>query len=133
MASIYVSAHGGRWEDQEENLVIPENSKVVYYVHDGVILSNENGYEIFEELKNGNEPGGQVANEIDQGDSTYNYTCWFANEFPNYCGIYEVGTGDLLKDLSRYTEDYPLSLSDIIAEFPNETIYWVCCREISQR
>ena len=39
----------------------------------------------------------------------------------------------LIQSLAGYTEDNPLLLSQIFQNYPNCTIYWVCCREVTQR
>ena len=60
MVNKIVSAHGGRWSDQQEDLIVPQGSKVVYYVNDGEILTNDDGYNILAQLQAGEEPGGSV-------------------------------------------------------------------------
>lgn len=132
MKEIIVSAHGGRWSDQAEDLHIPQNSEVVYYVADGGILSNNDGYTILDSLKQGKEPGVDVSQRVSES-FTYDYSCWYAPEFAADCGIFEVGTGNLLKDLSTYDESNPLLLSELLDSYPNTKIYWVCCREITVR
>ncbi len=132
--NIIISAHGGRWSDQKSELQIPEGSKVVYYVADGGTLSNSDGYSILDHLQNGIEPGGKVAPEVSPSNHTYDYACWYAKEFAQHCGIYTVGSKGLTLDLSQYTEeDKPLLLSKILKLYPNCTIYWVCCRESTDR
>jgi hypothetical protein len=131
--NIIISAHGGRWSDQKPELQIPEGSKVVYYVADGGTLSNSDGYSILDHLQNGSEPGGKVAPEVSPSNHTYDYACWYAKEFAQHCGIYTVGSKGLTLDLSQYTEDKPLLLSEILKLYPNCTIYWVCCRESTDR
>lgn len=131
--NIIISAHGGRWSDQKLDLRIPEGSRVVYYVADKVRLSNRDGYSILDDLQNGSEPGGQVVEEISSPNCTYDYSCWYATEFAQKCGIYTVGSKGLTLDLSKYTKDKPLLLSEILNLYPNCTIYWVCCRESTDR
>ena len=131
MANIFVSAHGGRWSTQSKDYQVPGQSTIDFYVDDGGILSNTEGYEIFDQLKQGHEPGGTVVQAVDHGDTTYDYSCWYAEEFPRYCGIFEVGTGNLLMDLAKYSEEHPLLLSDINKKFPDTVVYWVCCREVA--
>lgn len=133
MDNIIISAHGGRWSDQKPDLLIPEGSKVVYYVADGGILDNPKGYEILDNLQKGKEPGGTVAPEISPPNHTYDYSCWYATDFAGHCGIYTVGGRKLTQDLSLNTEDKPLLLSEILKSYPNCTIYWVCCRGITDR
>lgn len=129
--NIIISAHGGRWSDQELDLRIPAGSRVVYYVADGEILYGES-YQILDNLQRGIEPGGQVVEEI-SSNCTYDYSCWYGTEFPEHCGIYTVGSTDLTQKLSDYTVDQPLLLSTILKLYPNCTIYWVCCRERTDR
>ncbi|MBN2737174.1 MAG: hypothetical protein JXR70_09355 [Spirochaetales bacterium] len=133
MKNIIISAHGGRWFDEKNNLIIPENSEVIFYVNDGEILSNQDGYAILDNLQKGNEPGGNVAQIISAGYSTYNYSCWYAPEFAADCGIFEVGTGKKLNDLSQYSENNPLKLKQILADYPGRKIFWDCCREVTKR
>jgi len=133
MTNIIISAHGGRWSDQKPDLLVPEGSKVVYYVADKGILDNTDGYQILDNLQNQKEPGGKVVEEISSPNCTYDYSCWYAKEFPDHCGIYTVGSQKPPQDLSDYTEDKPLLLSEILKSYPNCTIYWVCCRGITDR
>jgi hypothetical protein len=133
MPNMIISAHGGRWSDQKCDLDVPQGSSVVYYVIDGGLLSNADGYDILEELQKGNEPGGTVVERDKAGNKTYDYSCWYATEFAAYCGIFEVGSQKLIESLQGYTEDKPLLLSKIFKVYPNCTIYWDCCREITKR
>ncbi|NOU19221.1 MAG: hypothetical protein HOO91_16815 [Bacteroidales bacterium] len=130
MYNVIVSAHGGRWSNQQKDLEL-KKGKIVYFVNDGVILPNKTGYKILNHLKQSNEPGGTVVESVNPNEKTYDYSCWFAEEFKETCGIFEVKTGRLLKDLKNYSENNPLLLSDILKEFPGLIIYWVCCREVS--
>ena len=132
MTNIIISAHGGRWSDQKPDLLIPEGSKVVYYVADGDILDNNNGYKILDNLQKGIEKEDKVE-EISSPNCTYDYSCWYAKEFAKDCGIYTVGSTDRTEDLSNYSEDKPLLLSEILKLYPNCTIYWVCCRESTDK
>ena len=132
MPNNMVSAHGGRWSNQQQNLVVPAGSAVVYYVPDGGMLSNNAGYAILGNLENGQEPGGQVNQQVNAGQSTYDYSCWYAPEFATDCGIYQVGSAQRVVSLQNYDENNPLLLSTIFGMFPNRTIYWVACREITQ-
>lgn len=133
MVNKIVSAHGGRWSDQQEDLIVPQGSKVVYYVNDGEILTNDDGYNILAQLQAGEEPGGSVIQQVNAGSPTCNYSCWNAPEFQEYCGIFAVGEQTQVASLQEYTEDNPLLLSQLFDDYPNCTIYWVCCREISNR
>ena len=133
MHNIIISAHGGRWSDQKPDLLIPEKSKVVYYVADGDILGNTDGYTILDNLQKGKEPGGKVAKETTPANHTYDYSCWYAEDFPDHCGIYTVGNTKLPQDLSGYPIGKPLLLSEILKSYPNCTIYWVCCRGSTHR
>ncbi len=128
---IIISAHGGRWSNQSKNLVVPKDSKIVYYVNDGQILSNHDGYDILDNLMNAIVPGGQVAQEVTSGNVTYDYSCWYAPEFAAHCGIFEVGSSELVESLVPYPESNPLLLSQIFQRYPGRTVYWVCCREVS--
>lgn len=133
MKKIIISAHGGRWSDQQKNLPFLRNG-IKFFVQDGEILYNDAGYAILNSLKVGTEPTDYpVVESLVPGKLTYDYACWFAEEFSSDCGIYEFGTGSLLKDLTHYTADAPLLLNQIFSEFPNSIVYWVCCREISDR
>jgi len=131
MPNIIISAHAGRWSNQRKNLRVPPGSAVVYYVSDGGLLSNSDGYSILENLQAGNEPGGPVAETVIARHDTYDYACWYAPEFAADCGIFEVGSGRLLATLDGYTEDAPLPLRQILESYSDCTIYWVCCREIT--
>jgi hypothetical protein len=133
MTNIIVSAHGGRWSDQRNNLTIPAGSSLIFYVADGGLLSNTDGYAILDNLQNGREPGGRVVEQDAAGNTTYDYSCWYAREFANHCGIFEVGSRALIQSLAGYTEDNPLLLSRIFQDYPRCTIYWVCCREVTRR
>lgn len=133
MPNIVVSAHGGRWVDEKPTLEVPAESAVAFYVADGGLLPNTEGYLILDALRRGDEPGGKVVEELGAGDLSFDYSCWFAKEFKADCGIFEVGTGKLLLDLSTYTEDAPLLLAEIFKRFPKCKVYWDCCREISPR
>ena len=133
MTNKIISAHGGRWSDQKKDLEIPAGSSVVYYVGDGGILSNTDGYKILDNLQKGREPGGTVVEQDNAGDKTYDYSCWYAPEFASHCGIFEVGSQKLIQPLRGYTEANPLLLSQIFHTYPKCTIYWVCCREITKR
>jgi hypothetical protein len=130
---IIISAHGGRWSDQAQNLRIPAGSSIVYYVNDGQILSNYNGYQILSDLQNAVTPRVRPAQQLSGGQSTYDYSCWYAPEFAADCGIFMVGSDQLVEPLNQYTEDNPLLLSQIFQSYPQRTIYWDCCREISDR
>ncbi|MBA3003068.1 MAG: hypothetical protein FP813_04350 [Desulfurivibrio sp.] len=132
MSNVIVSAHGGRWSDQLKEFKFGKGS-VDFFVQDGEVLSNQEGYKILENLVAGKEPGGNVAEEISSGEATYDYSCWYAEEFKKHCGIFEVGTGKLLQSLSTYSEDAPLLLSKILKDYPGVTVYWVCCREVTLR
>jgi len=131
MTNIIISAHGGRWSNQQQDLRLPAGSTVIYYVNDGGMLSNQDGYAILGNLEAGQQPGGNVAQTVAPGGYTYDYACWYAPEFAADCGIYQVGSTARLASLQAYTEAAPLQLSTILATYPNCTIYWVCCREIS--
>jgi hypothetical protein len=133
MTNMIISAHGGRWSDQKNDLKVPTDSSVVYYVTDGGILSNTDGYRILDKLQKGIEPGGTVVEQDNAGDKTYDYSCWYAPEFASHCGIFEVGSQKLIQSLKGYTEDTPLPLSQILHNYPKCTIYWVCCREVTKR
>lgn len=132
MSDIIVSAHGGRWSNQNRNYHVPVGSEVVYYVQDGGILPNREGYEILGALEQGHEPQTPSVQTVGGGGYTYNYSCWYAYEFGQHCGIFEVGTGRQLMSLNQYTENQPLLLSDIITMFPDRKVYWDCCREVAQ-
>ncbi len=132
MPNIIISAHGGRWSHQQQNLVVPAGSAVDYYVNDGGILSNNDGYAILAQLQAGHEPGGHVAQAAGAGTNTWDYSCWYAPEFAAHCGIYQVGSAQRLASLDNYSEANPLHLSAILQQYPNCTIYWVCCREVAQ-
>lgn len=131
MPNIIISAHGGRWSNQQRNLQVPQHSSVAYYVMDGGMLSNANGYTILGHLQNGQEPGGTVTEQINAGGMTYDYSCWYAPEFAADCGIFQVGSTAPLNTLQNYTASHPLLLSQIFHTYPNCTIYWVCCREVT--
>ncbi len=131
MANLIVSAHGGRWSNQRDDLTVPNGSAVAYYVPDGGVLKNADGYRILDELQRGNEPGGKVVELIEAGKPTYDYACWYAPEFAGHCGIYEVGSRTLVESLKPYTADKPLWLREIFARYPDRVVYWVCCREVS--
>lgn len=131
MTNIIISAHGGRWSNQPQNLRLPAGSTVIYYVADGGILSNQDGYDILDQLQAGQQPGGNVVQTVAPNGLTYDYACWYAPEFAADCGIYNVGSTQLVQSLQNYTEAAPLQLSTILNTYPNCTIYWVCCREIS--
>ena len=131
MANLIVSAHGGRWSTQRRDLTVPQEASVVYYVLDGGILRNRDGYRILEKLQKGHEPGGHVAERIDAGRHTYDYACWYAPEFAAHCGLYEVGSRERVASLESYTAEKPLWLAEIFARYPKRVVYWVCCREIS--
>ncbi|MFB2769406.1 putative adhesin [Pelatocladus sp. BLCC-F211] len=133
MPDIIISAHGGRWSDDKQDFPLPDGSKVLYYVDDGGILSNSDGYKILGNLQKGNVPGGKVVQEVSSKSLTYDYSCWYAEEFKDDCGIYEVGSNKLIENLSSYTEKKPLLLSEICKKYPQCNIYWVCCREITKR
>ena len=131
MPNIVVSAHGGRWSSQAPDMPIPANSTICFYVADGGCLSNADGWVILNNLFQGIQPGGNVVERDGWGDSTYDYACWYQSGSGVACGIFEVGTGTLLKDLSPYTGRYPLLLSQIFAEFPGCVVYWDACRTVS--
>jgi hypothetical protein len=131
MPNIIISAHAGRWSNQRKNLRVPAGSAVVYYVSDGGLLSNSDGYSILDNLQAGNEPGGAVAETVIARHDTYDYACWFAPEFAADCGIFEVGSDRPLASLDGYTEDAPLPLGQILESYSGCTIYWVCCREVT--
>jgi hypothetical protein len=131
MPDIVVSAHGGRWKAQEANLEIPKGSEVYFYVKDGGILDNNTGHAILANLKSNNAPGGKVAQTVFEGGRTYDYFCWYAQEFAAYCGIYAVGSPNRIQDLSQYTKANHLLLSAILKHYPNCKVYWDCCRDIS--
>lgn len=133
MTGIIISAHGGRWSDQKSDLLIPEGSQVVYYVPDGASLSNNDGHKILDNLRKGSEPGVPVVETIVSSQFTYDYSCWYAADFANDCGIYTVGSPKPTQDLDKYTEEKPLLLSEILKSYPNRIIYWVCCRESDDR
>ena len=130
---IIISAHGGRWSDQPQNYVIPEGSSIVYYVNDGGILPNYEGYQILYALRDSQVPPVPPAQQLGSGQSTYDYSCWYAPEFAADCGIFMVGSNQLVESLQHYDEDNPLLLSQIFHNYPNRTIYWDCCREVSDR
>jgi hypothetical protein len=133
MPNRIVSAHGGRWDDEHEDYTVPDGSEVVYYVADGGILSNDDGYRILAELQAGREPGGHVVERVGEGEDTFDYSCWYAPEFADHCGIFTVGDPNRTRSLEHYDEHNPAHLSDVFGWYPNCTIYWVACREISHR
>ena len=110
---------------------VPANSTLCFYVADGGTLSNADGWVILDHLFDGNQPGGNVVERDGWGDATYDYSCWYLAGAGVACGIFEVGTGTLLKDLSGYTARSPLLLSRILAEFPGRVVYWDACRTVS--
>jgi len=83
MTNVVVSAHGGRWAWQQPVLTVPNGSSVVFYVRDGGIPPIPDGYAILDNLQEGDEPGGSVAQQVFGGGRTYDYSCWFAPEFPD--------------------------------------------------
>lgn len=132
MPNLVVSAHGGRYSNQQPTLVVPGNSEVVFYVRDGETLSIPTGQQIFDALtRDGREPGGTVVQRIFGGGKTYDYACWYAPEFAASCGLYAVHSVIAFNNLRAYTPQNPLWLSQILAEYPNRVIYWDCCRCIS--
>ena len=131
--NIAISAGAGRWSDQQQNLTVPQGSTVVFYVADGGILSNDDGYAVLANLQAGNAPGGDIAETVSAGSQTYDYSAWYSPEFATSCGIYNAGSNDPISSLELYTEGNPLLLSRLLAMYPNCTIYWVCCREIAFR
>ncbi|HWT90244.1 MAG TPA: hypothetical protein VN179_03930 [Solirubrobacterales bacterium] len=134
MPNLVISADGGRYTDQQPTLIVPPGREIVFYVGDDEELSNEAGYEIFDQLIDaGVEPGGNVLERVRAGEGTYDYACWHAGDFPDHCGIYEVGNQARLDDLSGYSEKDPLWLSEILERYPNPVIYWLCCRTASPR
>lgn len=133
MTDIIISAHGGRWSTDQKDFNLFNGSEVLFYVSDGELLSNHNGYEILESLQNGQTPTQKVVEKVNSSNPTYDYSCWYAEEFKDHCGIYEVGSHKRLEDLSKYDEDSPLLLSQICQDYPNRKIYWVCCREVTPK
>lgn len=131
MVNKIVSAHGGRWSNQGPDLKVPQGGRVDYYVNDGGILSNDDGYKILAALQAGNEP--KAIETVNAGQSTYDYSCWNAPGFQAHCGIFAFGEQGLVASLQQYTENNPLLLSQLFQRYPNCTIYWVCCREVSHR
>lgn len=131
LPGIIVSAHGGRWTNQKENLEVPSKSTLIYYVPDGGTLSDPDGEEILYALKKGEKPKVPVAQTVTAGHDTYNYECWYASDWAKDCGIFEVGTGRLLMSLEKYTEKNPLSLKTILEKFPGCAVYWDGCRSVS--
>lgn len=132
MADIIISAHGGRFSNQQRNLQIPNGSSVAYYVDDRQVLSNRAGYYYLGRLRAGTVDEGAIRSLLLKGRMTYDYGCWYAPEFAAACGIFEVGTGTKLASLDGYDEDNPLSLSQIFADYPGARVYWLCCREVEQ-
>jgi hypothetical protein len=125
-----ISAHGGRWSNQKPDLAVPSTSAVAFYVKDGQLLSNTMGYAILGALTKNQTPPYPVVEQV-SGGKTYDYACWYAPQFANYCGIYEVGSTKQVASLKQYTENNPLLLSQILQMYPDCTIYWDACREVS--
>lgn len=130
-SGIIVSAHGGRWSNVGRGLEVPKDTTIDYFVDDGQILNNEEGTEVLESLIAGSWPKARIVQSIEGGEETYNYECWFARNWGDECGIFEVGTGRMLMPLNRYTEENPLPLSTIVELFPGQTIFWDACRSVT--
>jgi hypothetical protein len=131
MPNLIVSAHGGRWSNTDQ-ILVPRDREVIFYVADGECLSNEDGYRILGELLAGSEPSGPEVQRVVGGQPVYNYECWFAPEFAGYCGLLEVGTRCLIDPLEDTTEEYGLSLDSIFHQYPHyRVVYWVACRTVT--
>jgi hypothetical protein len=74
MANIIVSAHAGRFHDQTRSLIVPQGSSIVYYVPDGGLLPNDEGYEIFYALSAGRQPRTPAVETVMPGESTFDYS-----------------------------------------------------------
>jgi hypothetical protein len=131
MPDIIISSHGGRWSNQQRNLQLPAGSSVVFYVNDDEVLPNDAGYDLLEDLEAGTVDQSEIVQTVGPNQSTYDYSCWYAPEFAADCGIYAVGEAQRQASLRAYTEARPLLLSQILAQYPNCTIYWLACREVS--
>ncbi|WP_392535819.1 putative adhesin [Nostoc sp. C117] len=64
MTDIIISAHGGRWSNDPQNFRLPYGSEVLFYVEDGGLLSNQDGYEILDKLQKGIVPGGKIVQTV---------------------------------------------------------------------
>jgi hypothetical protein len=130
MADVIVSAHGGRWRNQAKDLIVPKGCEVVFYVRDGAQLDNPTGYHVLAELRAGREP--TSFETVSAGEATYDYSCWYAREFEQHCGLYEFGgQGRQLQAFKNvFTGRKPLALSTIFANYRGR-VFWDACREVS--
>ncbi|MEL7119936.1 MAG: putative adhesin [Bacteroidota bacterium] len=131
LPGVIVSAHGGRWNNQKADLKVPQGSNCMYFVPDDTILTDNEGRLVLSSLSKNTMPKTPFQQLVKGGEFTYDYECWFAKDWPSECGIFDVGTGELLMSLSKYTEQNPLKLSTILEIFPDKTIYWDACRTAS--
>ncbi len=133
MLHIIVSAHGGRFSNQRQTLRVPPGLSINYYCLDGQILSNNDGYWLFNHLQNGYDVSQYVRQRKDEGEFTFDYSCWFAPEFAAYCGIFELGNPDPIDSLRAYSQANPLLLSQIFARYSGTdcVIEWLCCRTVT--
>ncbi|EJL61191.1 putative adhesin [Flavobacterium sp. CF136] len=126
MNKYFLSSHAAG--DPLDTTTVPHGCTVKFYVPQGEELSNEEAFVIFEELSHGRTPGGTINHSFTGGQLIPNYDIWNLSEYPDYSGVFLVGSDTPSILLTSYTQANPLKLSDLFNQLDTpEVLYWVAC------
>lgn len=103
---------------------------ITFYVPSGQILPNDRALQIFKNLAQNIVPGGSVDHTTQRG-LVPNYSIWELAEYPDYSGVFAVGSDHRSISLAAYTQQAPLTLAGLTLmlekmELPS-MLYWVAC------
>jgi hypothetical protein len=126
MIDYFISSHAT--VNPNHSIAVPEGCTVYFYVPKGQILPHQRAFDIFRNLSQGITPGGKVDHKITGRALVPNYSIWDLSEYPDFSGVFWVGSYKASIYLTQYTERNPLALRELFQQLKTpRSLYWLAC------